>query len=57
MNRMAMAEELACMSVEEDDDTDIMDISNEFNYFTPSKCFYILMGDYTDGKKLLGRLQ
>ena len=55
---MALADELASMELAEDDDMSaILGMSNEFNYLTPSKCFYILMGDYTDGKRLLGRLQ
>jgi hypothetical protein len=41
--------------VEEGDISPIMEVSNEFNYVTPSKCFFILMGHYTEGKRLLGR--
>ncbi len=53
---MLMGEELAGMWMgEEGDISPIMEVSNEFNYVTPSKCFFILMGDYTEGKRLLGR--
>jgi hypothetical protein len=56
VDRMLMGDELAGMWLgEEGDISAIMEVSNEFNYVTPSKCFVILMGDYTDGKRLLGR--
>ncbi len=51
-----MGDDLAGMWLgEEGDISAIMEVSNEFNYVTPSKCFFILMGDYTEGKRLLGR--
>jgi hypothetical protein len=55
---MVLEESLPSIRVDEKDDlTDIMSISNEFNYLTPSKCFYILMGEFTEEKRLLGRLE
>ncbi len=56
VDRMLMGDELAGMWLgEEGDISTVMEVSNEFNYVTPSKCFFILMGDYTEGKRLLGR--
>jgi hypothetical protein len=53
---MLVGDELAGMWLgEEGDISAIMEVSNEFNYVTPSKCFFILMGDYTEGKRLLGK--
>ncbi len=53
---MLMGDELAGIWLgEEGDISTIMEVSNEFNYVTPSKCFFILMGDYTEGKRLIGK--
>jgi hypothetical protein len=55
---MALEESLPSINVDAKEDvTGIISISNEFNYLTPSKCFYILMGEFTEEKRLLGRLK
>ena len=54
---MTLLADLPSIQVDEEDDlSGILTISNEFNYLTPSKCFYILLGEYTEEKRLLGRL-